>query len=302
MTRTPFDQLAKQFFEEFLSPRGQVEKSREVPGEPRLVDIWFAPSPQPMVNPTDLGLLGRLASTPCLLEPFRNAPSLKESKNCLLKLLLVHADLQRQGRRESRPTSEAELPRLWILGPTASAPLLTDLGVTQRQDWPTGVYFLAGDAWKTGIIAINQLPAIEETLWLRLLGKGSTQQQAIEAVCQLPPSDPRRATALQVLANWRITIEQSTNPDEEDQELIMTLSQAYLEWERETKQQGIQQGIQQEKQRFIEGLLKTRFGELDEQLIEIIPALVNLSTDEAAQVLLQRSRSELIERFQSSNS
>ena len=293
MTRTPFDQLAKQFFEEFLSPLGQVEKSREVPGEPRLVDIWFAPSPQPTVNPTELGLLGRLASTPCLLEPFRNAPSLKESKNCLLKLLLVHADLQRQGRRESRPTSEAELPRLWILGPTASAVLLTDLGVTQRQDWPTGVYFLVGDAWKTGIIAINQLPATEETLWLRLLGKGSTRQQAIEAVCQLPPSE-RRATALQVLTNWRITIEQSTDPDEEDQELIMTLSQAYLEWEKETKQQ--------EKRLFIESLLKTRFGELDAPLVEIIPVLVNLSTDEVAQVLLQRSRSELIERFQSSNS
>ena len=82
----------------------------------------------------------------------------------------------------------------------------------------------------------------------------------------------------------------------------MTLSQAYLEWEQETKQQGIQQGIQQEKQRFIKGLLRTRFGELDDSLLEIIPALVNLSTDEAAQVLLQCSHSELIDRFHSPSS
>ena len=82
----------------------------------------------------------------------------------------------------------------------------------------------------------------------------------------------------------------------------MTLSQAYLECERETKQQDIQQGIQQEKQRFIKGLLRTRFGELDDSLLEIIPALVNLSTDEAAQVLLQCSHSELIDRFHSPSS
>ena len=78
----------------------------------------------------------------------------------------------------------------------------------------------------------------------------------------------------------------------------MTLSQAYLEWERET----MQQGIRQEKRRFIESLLRTRFSLLDAPLLEIIPALVNLSTDEAAQVLLQCSHSELIDRFHSPNS
>ncbi|OJJ26280.1 hypothetical protein BI308_06595 [Roseofilum reptotaenium AO1-A] len=42
----------------------------------------------------------------------------------------------------------------------------------------TGVYQLA-KINQTGIIAINQLPEIPETLWLRLLGKGGTQKRAI---------------------------------------------------------------------------------------------------------------------------
>ena len=39
MTRTPFDQFAKQYLEELLTPYGQVEVSREIPGEARLTIV-----------------------------------------------------------------------------------------------------------------------------------------------------------------------------------------------------------------------------------------------------------------------
>ena len=35
---------------------------------------------------------------------------------------------------------------------------------------------------KTGIIVIHQLPKTPETLWLRMLGKGGVQAQAIQEV------------------------------------------------------------------------------------------------------------------------
>lgn len=35
ISRTPFDQFSKQYLEELLTPLGQVEISREVPGESR---------------------------------------------------------------------------------------------------------------------------------------------------------------------------------------------------------------------------------------------------------------------------
>jgi hypothetical protein len=48
MTKNPFDQFSKQFFKEFLSPLGEVEISKEIPGEARLVDIWFIHQINPM--------------------------------------------------------------------------------------------------------------------------------------------------------------------------------------------------------------------------------------------------------------
>jgi hypothetical protein len=74
----------------------------------------------------------------------------------------------------------------------------------------------------------------------------------------------------------------------------MALSQAYLEWEARTKQQARQEG----QRVVVESLLKIRFGEVDEQLATIVPALLELPTEEYTQLLLQASREELLDRFQ----
>ena len=73
MTRFPHDQFAKDYLKELLTPLGEVETSRDVAGEVREIDVWFAPNLQPTAEPQILGLLGRFASSPCLIEPFRNA-------------------------------------------------------------------------------------------------------------------------------------------------------------------------------------------------------------------------------------
>ena len=75
MTRIAFDQFCKEFLEEVLSPLGSTQKSLEVPGESRFVDIWFVPAAQPTIDPTAIGLLGKIAAFPCLIEPFRNSPT-----------------------------------------------------------------------------------------------------------------------------------------------------------------------------------------------------------------------------------
>lgn len=69
MTRFIHDQFAKQYLAELLAPLGEVQTPREVSGEVRQIDVWFAPSPQPSAEAQQLGLLGRFAATPCLLEP-----------------------------------------------------------------------------------------------------------------------------------------------------------------------------------------------------------------------------------------
>ncbi|MFK0733400.1 MAG: hypothetical protein ACFKPT_14680 [Gloeotrichia echinulata GP01] len=130
------------------------------------------------------------------------------------------------------------------------------------------------------------------------MGKGTTQQLAVEEVIAIPTDNERRLTALKLLANWKISIEAKAEIDQEDRELIMTLSQAYLEWEEKTERRGIQQGIQEGQRLVVENLLKVRFGEVDEQLASIIPDLLDLPTEEYTPLLLQFSREELLARFE----
>jgi hypothetical protein len=236
-----------------------VEISQEVPGEPRSVDVRFTPSTQPDIDPSTLGLLGKLAATPCLLEPFRNPPSDSEVKNCLLKLLLVHADLHRQANRERQPLADNALPHLWVLAPSASEAFLEGLKAQPDEDWLPGVYLL-GKTFKTGVIAIHQLPKTEETRWLRLLGRGTVQEQAIAEVLSLPTDDPRRAGTLQLLVNWKISLELTDEIEQEEQSLMATLSQAYLEWEQQTEQRG----ELREARSLILRQLTRRLGELPE--------------------------------------
>ncbi|MCL1471649.1 hypothetical protein [Argonema antarcticum] len=299
MTRQPHDQFAKQYLEELLAPLGEVEISREIAGEVRQVDICFAPNPT--ADREILGLLGKMVSTPCLLEPFRNQPSKTEIRSCMVKLFSLHSELQRKARREDEELPEAELPRLWILATSASAALLDSFGARLDPDnWPIGVYFLA-DALKTAVVAINQLPLTEQTLWLRILGKGTTQQQAINEITALPPENPLRRNVLELISTWRINVERKDNLTEDERELIMNLTPAYLEWRENTLREGVQEGVRegslQERRLVVGNLLRLRFDSVDEELSRVIEPLLKLPPEEYSRLLLQLSREDLLARF-----
>lgn len=265
--------------------------------------MYFAPTSPSTQESSDLGLLSRIALTPCLLEPFRNAPTTTEIKDCLLKLLSVHADLQRRAQRNETETTltDSDLPKLWILASSVSGNLLKGFAATSHPAWPQGIYAL-GEILCTWIISINQLPQTEDTLWLRLLGKGITQAQAIAEILAFPNTDPRRDRTLQLLAGWKITLELNNPVNDEDEErgVLMVLSQAYLEWEKTTKESGIQEGIQAERRATLENLFKARFGTIDDLLADTLQTALALSTEEYTQLLLelpQLSKDELIAKF-----
>lgn len=67
MSQIPFDQLSKQYLEESLAPLREVKRSLEIPGESKFVDIYFSPNVATTIG--DLGILGRMIQTSCLLEP-----------------------------------------------------------------------------------------------------------------------------------------------------------------------------------------------------------------------------------------
>jgi len=313
MTRFIHDQFAKDYLEELLCPYGEVKAPRRVSGEVREIDVWFAPNSDSVPsNLHNLGLLGRIAQTPVLIEPFRNAATCDEICDCLLKLLEVRGELQRQAKRNQLKLTPAAIPKLWILTPTASATLLEDFGAKVDEQWLPGVYFLAKNL-RTVIVVIHQLPRTQETVWLRVLGRGRVQQQAIDELEQLPENNPLRSHILKLLYNLRKNLEVRQDLEEGDRELIMRLAplyqqdreQALLEGEQrgieQGIQQGIQQGIEQGERLVVRNLLQVRFGVVDEELVAIIEPLLALAPEEFTPMLLQLSREELLAHFRKSN-
>jgi hypothetical protein len=302
MTRQVHDQLAKEYLEELLKPLGKVETSKDVKSEVQEIDVWFVPTTTS--TNSELGLLGKMAVTSCLFEPYRNAPNEIEIRSCLLKLYSVQGELLRQTKREKRSISEQELPLLWILTPTCSERILEGFGAKIKEGWEKGVYFLP-KYQKAAIVAINQLSMTEDTLWLRVMGKGRTQMEAISEVVELSKENDKWDRLMEIFASWRKNLELNSDVnDQEARELIMSLSPAYLKQREEWKQEGIEEGRQEgqkDGQRLIvESLLAVRFGNLDEELSAIVSPLMELSLTERIQLLLNLSnlsREELLAMF-----
>ncbi|ELR98581.1 hypothetical protein [Gloeocapsa sp. PCC 73106] len=298
MTRQPHDQFAKEYLQELLTPLGKVETSRDVKSEIREIDVWFVPTPSQTPTVDNLGLLSQMAATSCLFEPFRNAPNEIQIRNCMLKLYTVHGEVLRKTKREESSIKENELPFLWILTPTSSARIRQGFEAKPAKsgDWVKGVYFLPVFQ-RTAIVAINQLPSTPDTLWLRVLGNGQTQFQAVEELANLSRSNPLRDNLLEILASWRQTLQlkDNSNSNEEDRELIMNLSPAYLK----QREAWVQEGVQEGQTLIVEQLLEGRFGTLDEELKSLIRSLVLLPQSERTMLLLNSSREELLARFKS---
>jgi flagellar biosynthesis/type III secretory pathway protein FliH len=149
----------------------------------------------------------------------------------------------------------------------------------------------------------------EDTLWLRVLGKGKIQTEAITEVVQLSKENDKWNRLVEIFASWRKNLELNSDVnDEEVKELIMSLSPAYLKQREEWKQEGIEEGRQEGRQEgqkdgqrlMIESLLAVRFGNLDQELSVIVTRMMELSLTERTQLLLNLSnlsREELLARF-----
>ncbi|WP_448570221.1 hypothetical protein [Trichothermofontia sp.] len=298
MPRQPHDQFAKQYLKGLLTPFSEEsEISLEIsPGEPQQVDLWFTPNPQLATQQHLLGLLGQMLTTPALLEAFRNPAPAAEICACLNKLLLLQAHQRRDAKRQKQKILDSDLPHLWILVPTASPRLLTSFRAEPQAGWSEGVYFLA-PALRTAIVVIHQLPTHPDTLWLRLLGRGTVQRSAIAELMALA-NHPLQRQALAALAQLQITLQRRHNLSRSEQEIAMNLSPVYEQWLAETLEQGRQEGQRAD----LEALLMAKFDRLDEGLASIIPQLMALSPSDRARLILQSSRQELLEQFQAEQS
>ncbi|MEG3842661.1 flagellar assembly protein H [Microcoleus sp. herbarium14] len=318
MTKFPHDQFAKEYLQELLSPLGKVETSKNVTAEVREIDVWFQPtSVDAGEYVQSLGLLGKMAATPAIIEPFRNPVTAEGIFSCVVKLLNSRAELGRRAYRENQRFEERQLPmlRLWILTPTASEALLNSFGFRtpeESEGWGKGVYFLS-EVWRVGLIAIHQLPKTPETMWLRMLGRGRVQQGAIAELTAFPVDASLRANALQLLYTLQENLQANTptNPagDDEDQELVMAIVPLFQQKLQEAREQGLvqgvvqgvvqglEQGLEQGKEQgreqgqrlILESFLQVRFGELDPITLTFVDPISALPTAEFTMLLVQLS-------------
>jgi hypothetical protein len=274
--------------EEFLAPLGKVERQYEVPGEAKYIDVWFVPSESVSSADADMGLLGRMVRTAAALEPFRNAPTRREVRNCLSKLLWIQEEEERKAAAAKRFLPETELSHLWILAATTTQPVIQAFKGEVTEGWLSGMYFL-GDGLRTAIVVIDQLPETEETLWMRVLGRDETQERAIREVIALPPTHPRRDGILKLLANWKVRVDIGEIADFSGTEALMALSEAYLEWEQRVEARGIEQGIEQGERTLILRLLNRRVGALPESVRSHIEGLSIEQLNDLGEALLDFS-------------
>lgn len=311
MTKFPHDQFAKEYLQELLSPLGAVETSKNVTAEVREIDVFFQPTTVNSEYAQALGLLGKMATTVAIVEPFRNPVNADGIFSGMEKLLSSRAQLLRKAEREERRLELSQLPFLWILTPTASPNLLNSFGFRmppESEDWERGVYFLSS-ALRVGLIAIHQLPNIPETMWLRMLGKGRVQQEAIAQLTGLPTDNLLRGNALELLynlqANLQANLVNNTEESQEDRELVMAIAPLFQEQlqaaqqqgRQEGREEGIQEGLEQglergrqEQQRLIlENFLLVRFGELDSQMRAFLLTVSTVPATEFTVMLLGMS-------------
>jgi hypothetical protein len=228
--RNRFDYLAKQIGQEALRPSGTTVAHDEIHAETQYADLRHEPDPARRAERSRIGLLGRLATEPCLLEVYSQAPDAEQFRACLAKHLSSWHRRVRKARADNRRRSEqGQAPDLfvdsflWIIAAGAPTKLLTKLALEAAPDWPTGVYLFGGDVLRVGLVVASELPRDATTLLVRLMAAGPLLAQAISEVIALPMDAYERAVAEPALLAFQYMLGQTPSEDSEEQEFMLDL-------------------------------------------------------------------------------
>ncbi|RUS97010.1 hypothetical protein DSM106972_085600 [Dulcicalothrix desertica PCC 7102] len=288
MTRFIHDQFSKDFIESLLAPFGSIKAPSRVAAEVKMIDILF--TPRVLQNPelAPLGLLGKFAEFPAIIEPFRNPVQEDDISDCIIRVLEVQKALQREAKRNKTVLSETAIPKQWILTPTISDDILSKCKADPDANWMSGVY-LTADILRTAIVAIHELPSRSETLWLRMLGRDTTQKNAIDEFISLSDNNSFKQATLECLYNFKQNLEFYKPEDTEETELLMRLAPLYQQDRELAKQEGRAEGRVEEGQRLVLRQLNRRFGEIDASIIERVSLLSTEQLEALGEALLDFS-------------
>lgn len=224
MTQRFYSRFVEHYLEYLLSPLGTVAISGLINYEERRGIVLFLPQEETQTEKHSLRLLTKVAQGDCSIEVYCEPIDETDVRNCLRKLFSVFSTLNCQAEAEGKTLDENDLPRLWIVVPSASGELLNNFGARlELENWSAGIYFLP-EIFRLAIVAVDELPMTPETLWLRILGKRETQRQAFIELLRLPETNEFRQNTIRLLANWHVLLQEQDNLTQDEQELMINLS------------------------------------------------------------------------------
>jgi len=239
-----FDHLAKQIGKQALGLSGTTVAHDEINAEAQYADLRHEPDPARKTERHRLGLLGRLAAVPCLLEIYGHAPSAEEFRACLAKHLAFWQQRARTRKRTQtrRAGKKVVAPFLWIIAAGAPTTLLTKLKIVPARGWPAGVYCFGDDVLRVGIVVASRLPRDRSTLLIRLMAAGPLLPPAIEELRALPPDAHERTVAERILLQLQSTLGHKPKRTRTEQEFIVAMQKSWEDALAEGRTEGRLEG------------------------------------------------------------
>jgi hypothetical protein len=294
--RERFDQLAKGILREVFTLAGEVHTQEEIVAEVQAADVWFVPAAERAAERARLGWLGRMAATPCIVEPFHDTPGGDAVLDCLRKQLTLRHNLLRDARKQAKQEppatprqDSAESPRLWILSSGRPQTVIEDLAFTPL-DGSSGIW-QAPRLLATFLVVVRDLPATRETLALRLLGTGPTFRQAVRELRALPVESWEAELLIPKLLAFSSQIFQDL---QEDPVSYAEIDAIFDEWDRRVRQKSVEEGLEKGYRRSFVALYKARFGGIPDTLRAAIEATEDEDTLEQWVVLAGTGSAEEI--------
>ncbi|HWO17195.1 MAG TPA: hypothetical protein VNO30_00405 [Kofleriaceae bacterium] len=240
--RSRFDHLAKQIGQEALGRSGATVVHDEITPEVQYADLRHEPDPAREAERKRVGLLGRLAAHPCLIEVYSRALDAEAFRSCLAKHLAFWQQRTRRARTanqrrrmKQQPPRPFVAPSLWIIAAGAPKALLARLELRPASEsgsrWPAGVYFYGDTVLRVGLVVASELPRDRSTVLVRLMAAGPLLIDAIEDLGKLRASSPERAVAEHILVRLQHTLGKKPKPTREEQEFIVTMYETWAEGE-----------------------------------------------------------------------
>ena len=239
--KTIFDQLAKAILTAALRDVAQLESNREIRGHVLEADLWVEPDENRDSVLSALGMLGRMVALgPCLIEPFSGVPKEHELRSCILKQYsLAHA--QRRDAKTKR-TPASPFPRLWVIAAGSPDAATEAMELRSMQDWSSmsleGAVLCGRPFDRFYLVVVRKLPRTPETVFLRLLSRGTTFREAIYDLAQVPESTPELAVVAERIMHVLVVFGKELPQDdleENDMEALRDIEAAYSDWERRVK-------------------------------------------------------------------